>query len=67
MDVVAYADNSFPFMQPLMEGDLVDVSKAVASYGGLDKSLVRRWVAQLVSPPFHVMFFPLSTGPKFPP
>ena len=37
--------------QPLMEGDLVDVSKAVTSYGGLDRSLVRRWVAQLVSSP----------------
>ncbi|KAI1786893.1 kinase-like protein [Ganoderma leucocontextum] len=35
------------YLMPLMEGDLIDVSKAVASYGGLDRSLVRRWVAQL--------------------
>ena len=57
MDNVAYADNSFPLEQPLMEGDLVDVSKAVTSYGGLDRSLVRRWVAQLVSSPLHVVSF----------
>ena len=40
-----------------MEGDLVDVSKAVTSYG-LDRSLVRRWVAQLVGGLFRVVSLP---------
>ncbi|PIL29052.1 hypothetical protein GSI_09100 [Ganoderma sinense ZZ0214-1] len=40
-------DERVVYLMPLMEGDLIDVSKAVTSYGGLDRSLVRRWVAQL--------------------
>ena len=53
-------------VQPLMEGDLVDVSKAVTSYGGLDRSLVRRWVAQLVSPPFYSMTCLFRLSATFP-